>query len=147
MADNIFKNGELLKAIGILNRCYKRDLKARLQPLGLNEGNFFLLTTVAESPGITQDQLGKATDLEHSTIARMIRRMVVRGQIERHQDETDRRIQRLYVSNDAKTLIPTINHEVRHETDSLTSQLTVDEQKQLFSLINRAIDGVKKKGE
>lgn len=49
------------------------------------------MTTLQRSPGMSQNDLGAALDLDRSTIADLVSRMVARGVISREQDDAGRR--------------------------------------------------------
>lgn len=67
------------------------DRFARLVGDGVTLRQFTLMAAIAEQPGLSQNDLVRATGIDRSTMAEMIARMVQRGWIVRAASQTDAR--------------------------------------------------------
>lgn len=86
---------ELLKSILTLNRqyVYKKMGKVTVYP-----GQPIIIKTIAENEGISQKDLSDICYKRPATITTMIQKMENQGFIKRVQDEKDKRIIRLYMT-------------------------------------------------
>lgn len=70
----------------------RSTVAAMLQPLGLYPGQEVLLLYLGEQGALSQGQLTNALGLDHSTVAKMVRRMQVARLVERRRSASDRRV-------------------------------------------------------
>lgn len=99
-----------------------------------------LLMWVSRSPGCGVLDIAKGLQLTPPTVSVGIHRLVKNGWLERHRDPRDHRVRPLYLTPKGDDMVERIkNH--RHETVRLfLVGLTSDEQKRLFSLMEKAIN-------
>lgn len=71
-------------------------------PAGLTLRQFAVLAAAAESPGLSQTELVRATGVDRSTLAEMVTRMVTRGLLERTRSATDARANAVSVSAEGR---------------------------------------------
>ena len=76
-------------------------------PAGLTLRQFAVLAAAAESPGLSQTDLVRATGVDRSTLAEMVTRMVTRGLLERARSATDARANAVSVSAEGRTALET----------------------------------------
>lgn len=86
---------ELVKSILTLNRqyVYKKMGKVTVYP-----GQPIIIKTIVENEGISQKDLSEICYKRPATITTMIQKMETQGFIKRVQDENDKRIIRLYIT-------------------------------------------------
>ncbi|GGU52891.1 transcriptional regulator [Streptomyces albospinus] len=71
----------------------------------LTAPQYAVLTVLADSPGLTQVELGKATAIDRSTMATMLDRLASRGWITREVDPAHRRRHRVQLTSEGRTLL------------------------------------------
>lgn len=74
-------------------------------PAGLTLRQFAVLAAAAESPGLSQTDLVRATGVDRSTLAEMVTRMVTRGLLERARSTTDARANAVSVSGEGRAAL------------------------------------------
>ena len=101
---------------------------------------FAALTVLDQRPGASQSDLGRALDLDRSTIADLVARMVRRGLIERERDEDDRRRNVLQLPAAGRAELARLRPRVDAIEPVLTAGLSPGERDQLRGLLHRALE-------
>ena len=120
-------------------RIFARGLTARIKPLGLTTGTFPALLELWETDGLTQKQLVERLGIEQATMAKTLARMERDGLIRRAQDETDGRVQRVWLTDRACGLRePALKAAMEENTEAL-AELSENEQHQFILLMQKVI--------
>lgn len=82
------------------------DKRARLH--GMTRAQWAVLARLERQPGITQNDLAYATDVEPITVGRLVDRLEDGGFVQRSPDPSDRRIWRLSLTEKAKPILAEI---------------------------------------
>ena len=90
--------------INHIARIFARGLTERIRPLGLTTGTFPALLELWETDGLTQKQLVERLDIEQATMANTLARMERDGLILRKKDLSDGRVQRIWLTEQARGL-------------------------------------------
>ncbi|MCC8392203.1 MarR family transcriptional regulator [Paraburkholderia sp. MMS20-SJTR3] len=93
------------------------------------------LEILHETPGVSQRQLGDQLDVDRSTIADLVARMVRNGLIERADDPVDKRSYVLFLSAAGKKRLVALRPRVEQVERILTAKLTAAESAQLRRLL------------
>jgi DNA-binding MarR family transcriptional regulator len=97
------------KNLGVLLHDVSRLLRNRLdhqaQEIGLTSAQWRVLVYLARNEGCNQAALAEVMDMEPITLSRHLDRMVADGQAERRPDPSDRRAYRLYLTEQARSLV------------------------------------------
>lgn len=107
---------------------------------------FAALTVLDQSPGASQRDLGRALDLDRSTIADLVARMVRRGLIERERDDDDRRRNVLQLTAAGRDELVRLRPRVEAIEPILTAGLSPSERDQLRRLLQRALEHAAARG-
>lgn len=94
------------------------------------------LEILRETPGLNQRQLGDALDVDRSTIADLVARMVRNGLIERSDDPADRRSYVLFLTADGKKQLTVLRPRVEEVERILTARLSQKEGLELRRLLS-----------
>ncbi|MGF6936045.1 DNA-binding MarR family transcriptional regulator [Paraburkholderia sp. UCT70] len=94
------------------------------------------LEVLHETPGVSQRQLGDKLDVDRSTIADLVARMVRNGQIERADDPVDKRSYVLFLTTAGKKQLSALRPRVEQVERILTERLTASELAQLRRLLS-----------
>jgi MarR family transcriptional regulator, temperature-dependent positive regulator of motility len=93
------------------------------------------LEILQRTPGVNQRQLGDELDVDRSTIADLVARMVRNGLIERSDDPVDKRSYVLFLTADGKQQLATLRPRVEEVERVLTARLTARESTELRRLL------------
>jgi DNA-binding MarR family transcriptional regulator len=88
-----------------------------------------------QTPGLNQRQLGDELDLDRSTIADLVARMVRHGLIERTSDPEDKRSNVLFLAAAGRKQLATLRQRVEGAERLLTAALTPQETSELRRLL------------
>ena len=94
----LFTLGELQRLV----RAYADKQAARY---GITRAQWAVLAKVERTEGLKQSELAEQMEMQPITLTRLIDRLCDNGWIERRGDETDRRVNRLYLRKAARPLL------------------------------------------
>jgi DNA-binding MarR family transcriptional regulator len=120
-------------------RIFARGLTARIKPLGLTTGTFPALLELWDTDGLTQKQLVERLDIEQATMANTLARMERDGLILRKKDVSDGRVQRIWLTEQARGLRDSAILAAIEENAGELSGLTADERAQFVTLMQKII--------
>ena len=125
--------------IRLLSQLMGRSLQQKLEPYGLTPFHWVVLCCLWEQDGLATSDIASRLQQVGGTMTGVINRMEERGLVYRAQDECDRRIWRIWLSEAGWQLqhkLPPIVTEVRQQT---LKGLSEQEQQQFSELVDRAI--------
>ncbi|HBS49892.1 MAG TPA: MarR family transcriptional regulator [Rhodobacteraceae bacterium] len=120
-------------------RIFARDLTARIKPLGLTTGSFPALLELWEQDGLTQTQLTRRLDIEQATMANTLARMERDGLVTRKKDETDGRVQRIWLTPHGKSLHGPATRAAAAVNATALDSLSPAEHERLIALMQKII--------
>jgi len=94
----LFTLGELQRLV----RVYADKEAARF---GMTRAQWAVLAKVERNEGLKQSELAEQMDMQPITLTRLIDKLADAGLIERRGDDTDRRVNRLYLKKAARPLL------------------------------------------
>ena len=97
-ANFLFTLGELARLV----RAYADRQAARY---GITRAQWAVLAKVERFEGLKQTELAEQMEMQPITLTRLVDRLCDAGWIERRDDETDRRVNRLYLRKAARPLL------------------------------------------
>ena len=97
-ANFLFTLGEVFRLI----RVYADKEASRY---GITRAQWAVLSKVERSEGLKQTELAELLEMQPITLTRLIDKLCDNGWIERRGDETDRRVNRLYLKKAARPLL------------------------------------------
>ncbi len=125
-----------------LARLFARALQARIKPLGLSTGTFPALLVLWEGDGLTQRELIERLDIEQPTMANTLTRMERDGLIQRRQDPTDGRAQRIWLTEQARALEGVATAAAEAVNAQALAGLAAEERVVFLGLIRKVIAGL-----
>jgi DNA-binding MarR family transcriptional regulator len=105
--DSVDKN--LLFTVGELARLVRAYADRQAARYGITRAQWAVLTKVERFEGMNQAELAEQMEMQPITLARLVDRLCDNGWIERRDDETDRRVNRLYLRKAARPLLAKLN--------------------------------------
>jgi len=101
---------------------------------------FAALIVLDQQPRASQRDLGRVLDLDRSTIADLVARMIRRGLIERERDTEDRRRNTLQLTPAGRSELARLRPRVEAIEPTLTGGLTSTERGELRRLLHRMLE-------
>ncbi|QYX55567.1 MarR family transcriptional regulator [Roseovarius sp. SCSIO 43702] len=130
-----------------LARLFARGLAARIGPLGLTIGTFPALLELWEEDGLTQKQLVERLDIEQATMANTLARMERDGFVTRKRDARDGRVQRVWLTPEARALRDPATAAAMAENEEALAPLSQSERDAFLAAMRKIITARRKTGE
>ncbi len=99
-----------------------------------------VLDILAEEDGLTQGILMEILDVRPSSLAEVLKKLERRGDIERREDERDKRIKQVFITEAGKSKTGSASTE-KDFSEEFFLGLSDEEQKQLDQLLNKTVAG------
>jgi DNA-binding MarR family transcriptional regulator len=106
----------------------------RVRDLGLTRGQWLVLTRVYRRPGVSQTELADMLEIDRASAGRMIDRMERGGWVERRADPSDRRINRLHLTAEARKVHADMWAIAEATVDDALSTLSAEERANFTAL-------------
>ncbi len=110
-------------------------LDERLKPYGLTRSHWRAVLYIWRSPGISQTELSEILDLSRMGVTGLVDRMESKGLVCRKDDQTDRRVKRVYLTDPTAELVPVIITLGRETIDDFFEGIDAAELDLLTSLL------------
>ena len=94
-----------LFTLGELQRLVRAFADKQAARYGITRAQWAVLAKVERSEGLKQSELAELMEMQPITLTRLIDRLCDNGWIERRSDDTDRRVNRLYLRKAARPLL------------------------------------------
>jgi DNA-binding MarR family transcriptional regulator len=110
-------------------------LDKRLSKHGLTRSHWRAVLYIWRTPGISQTELSEILDLSRMGVTGLIDRMESKGLVLRKDDEKDRRMKRIYLSESTQKLVPTITTLGGEMVDEFFAGISKTDQTTLTNLL------------
>jgi DNA-binding MarR family transcriptional regulator len=95
----------LLFTLGEVQRLVRAYADRQAARYGITRAQWAVLAKVERAEGLKQTELAKQMEMQPITLTRLIDRLCDNGWIERRSDDSDRRVNRLYLRKAARPLL------------------------------------------
>lgn len=110
-----------------------------------HRGNIHLMRIILRNPGIIQKELTQRMDIRASSMTEKIRSLEKKGWIERIQDEKDKRILHVFLTEEGKNHLNRMSNVDQEEVGELFSMLNPEERETLKELLHKITTELVKK--
>lgn len=136
MTDQI--SSELYDAVQKMNRYMHRSRHRSIKTKeGIHPGQIKLLSIISKNDGIIQRELAEILDLRPSSLTEMISNLERNSLITRKQDENDRRIMHVYLTEEGKNIIVNFKQAKDDLQDSIFKCLTIEEKEKMLEIVGK----------
>ena len=80
----------------------------RIRKLGLTRAQWWVLTHLYRSNGVTQTELAETLEIEKPTLGRLLDRLQAKGWVRREHDAADRRVWRVHLTDEVEPALRTM---------------------------------------
>ena len=115
----------------LLGKAYQKahgDFNQRLRPYGLTNMQHLVLEGLWYQPGMTATELSKLLILDKATLSGVLDRMTETGWVIKSPDPQDRRVQRIYPSEEANRLKPELIEKRKEANKEILERFTPEER-------------------
>ncbi len=109
-------------------RLLRTTYDRRVRSLGLTRSQWWVLTHLFRSEGVTQAELADILEVERATLGRLLDRLEEKGLVERRPDGRDRRAKRVYLGTAVEEPMRTLRAVAAGVRADALSGLSPDEQ-------------------
>lgn len=128
---------QLSRDLLLVNRYFRQKRQAYLEPFGLKGYHAQYLIEIGGNPGISQDQLAQKLQVDKSNVARQVAFLEENGYLQRQPSPTDKRVQQLFPTEKAQTLVLPLKAETDRWEQQLFGVLSPAELESFGSLLAR----------
>ena len=132
----LFTLGELQRLV----RAYADRQAARY---GITRAQWAVLAKVERFEGLKQTELAEQMEMQPITLTRLIDRLCDNGWIERRSDDTDRRVNRLYLRKAAKPLLAKLTGLKAELTETALEGISPSEANRLLAQLETIKENVR----
>jgi DNA-binding MarR family transcriptional regulator len=122
----------------LLAKAYQRAhtiVKRRIATYGLTPIQQLVLGALWHEEGISAGDLGKKLVLDPATLSGILDRMAERGWLVKRTDLEDKRVTRIYLTDEARDLEPTLTEERDSANEEILRNLSLEEKVLLKRLL------------
>lgn len=136
-------NQPLGKTIAHLGKDIHTYLGEKLADFNLGSGQFFVIIRVYENEGVCQDELSKILNIDKTTVAKSVKKVIKEGYIIKKRDENDKRYHRLYVSEKGRETYVLIKKILAEAEEKFMSGFNDEELLLFISFLDRVKNNIK----
>ena len=137
------KRPSLIKLINNLYRYTQSYTDNALEKFQLSSGTYPYLLILYENEGISQNQISKKLNLDKAMSARAIKRLIELGYLRKDIDIDDSRAYKLFLTDNAKIIIPEIISEVHKWIYLITKDSNTEQQEFVIDFLSKALVNAK----
>lgn len=123
-------------SFGIVRRRVQALVVEASIDLGLSYAEFSLLLVLFDREGCSQDDMTTFLNVDKAAITRVIKKLEEKEYIFRKQDEADRRLKRIYLTDKGRQQEVIIKNIVRKIMDYLAKDFTLQERDTMIKCLN-----------
>lgn len=122
---------DILRQIGSISRALDSIANIEFKDLKLNRGQYLYLVRIFEHPGIISDQLAILLNIDRTTTSRGVRKIEQAGLVFKKDDEVNKKIKHLFVTEAGEKLTKEIEKENTYSNELMIKGLSKTEQAEL----------------
>ncbi|UAY72797.1 MarR family winged helix-turn-helix transcriptional regulator [Bacillus paralicheniformis] len=138
---------DILREIGMIARALDSISNIEFKEHNLTKGQYLYLVRICENPGIIQEKLAEMIKVDRTTAARAIKKLEMKGFIERRDDEYNKKIKKLFPTEKGNEVFPFIKRENDHSNRVALEGFSEGEAETIFNLLQRVRKNVEKDWE
>lgn len=128
-----------------LDKVFKQNFDQELERVGLTFSQMRVLRFIEDNPNtkITQKDISKELDIQHSTTIGLLKRMQEKGLVTVVVDEDNRRCRNIFLTSKAEEISCEMERGRTIMENRVVASFTEEEKEIFYRLLNKAIDNLK----
>ena len=126
---------DILRRIGTIARALDSIANVEFKEIELNRGQYLYLTRIKENPGIIANHLAEQLSVDRTTTARAIQKLEKNSLIEKKNDQKNRKIKHLFVTDKGEKLAQKIEQENAYSNELALTGLDSVQRAELTALL------------
>ena len=128
-----------------LDKVFKQNFDQELERVGLTFSQMRVLRFLEANPNtkITQKDISKELDIQHSTTIGLLKRMQEKGLVTVVEDEDNRRCRNIFLTSKAEEISCEMERGRTIMENRVVASFTEEEKEIFYRLLNKAIDNLK----
>ena len=128
-----------------LDKVFKQNFDQELERVGLTFSQMRVLRFLEDNPNtkITQKDISKELDIQHSTTIGLLKRMQEKGLVTVVVDEDNRRCRNIFLTSKAEEISCEMERGRTIMENRVVASFTEEEKEIFYRLLNKAIDNLK----
>ena len=128
-----------------LDKVFKQNFDQELERVGLTFSQMRVLRFLEDNPNtkITQKDISKELDIQHSTTIGLLKRMQEKGLVTVVVDEDNRRCRIIFLTSKAEEISCEMERGRTIMENRVVASFTEEEKEIFYRLLNKAIDNLK----
>lgn len=126
---------DILHQIGTIARALDSIANIEFKDINLSRGQYLYLVRIYEEPGIISDHLASILNVDRTTAARSIQKLVKGNLVSKEKDDKNKKIRHLYVTNKGRELAKFIQKENIYSNEMALNGLSSVERDELRNLL------------
>ena len=128
-----------------LDKVFKQNFDQELERVGLTFSQMRVLRFLEDNPNtkITQKDISKELDIQHSTTIGLLKRMQEKGLVTVVVDEDNRRCRNIFLTSKAEEISCEMERGRTIMENRVGASFTEEEKEIFYRLLNKAIDNLK----
>ena len=128
-----------------LDKVFKQNFDQELERVGLTFSQMRVLRFLEDNPNtkITQKDISKELDIQHSTTIGLLKRMQEKGLVTVVVDEDNRRCRNIFLTSKAEEISCEMERGRTIMENRVVASFTEEEKEIIYRLLNKAIDNLK----
>lgn len=136
--------GETRRLLGKLRRLINLMQRARTQEFSNHDFNMMdgkgrLLSVLRHKEGLTQRELCEELDIRPSSVGELIRKLENSGLVQRQNNETDRRVMNVYLTENGRTFVENASSAQTGIQANLFKDISEEEQDMFVRVLQKMI--------
>lgn len=128
---------DILREIGMIARCFDTIANIEFKEYHLERGQYSYLVRICENPGIIQQRVAEMLKVDRTTAARAIKKLVLKGFVEKVKDTDNKKILKLYPTQKSKDIYPLLEREEIYCNKIAFESFTEEEKKTVLKLLRK----------
>src|ERR1700761_8682703 len=136
-------DANFLFTLGELSRLVRAHADRQSARFGITRAQWAVLAKVERFEGMKQSELAEQMEMQPITLTRLVDRLCDNGWIERRGDETDRRVNRLYLRKAARPLLAKLSGLRSESTDAALDGISPPDAHRLLAQLESIKENVR----
>lgn len=126
---------DILRQIGTIARAFDSIANIEFKDIQLNRGQYLYLVRISENPGIISDHLAGMLNVDRTTTARSIKKLEQNQLIRKENDQQNKKIKHLFVTELGQKLAKQIKKENAYSNEVVLAGLSTQQRIELAALL------------